>query len=308
MVPVMDTIETAIGKPVAEGSASGGTSSRSVERWAFGVEYDGSHFLGWQRQKDGPSVQAVVEDALGFVAGHPVDLQCAGRTDAGVHAYGQVIHLDTPSVRRERNWLLGANARLPPSVSLLWAKRVPLEFHARFSARSRCYRYIIANQALRPAVQASGLAWWRYPLDAERMHEAAQGLRGEHDFTSLRAVACQAKSAIKTIHSIRVWREGRLIVLDVHANAFLHHMVRNIAGLLLPIGEGKWEVDAVARVLAARDRRASGMTAPAGGLYFQGADYAPEFALPNAGEAPPWPILPLAHSAGASAGGAVSDG
>lgn len=250
-------------------------------RWAVGVEYDGAPFVGWQRQKDGPSVQAAVEKAIGYVAGHRIDLQCAGRTDAGVHAIGQVVHFDTPTERVERNWLLGGNAKLPESVSLLWARRMPMAFHARFSARSRRYRYVIANQPLRPAIQARGLAWWRYPLDADPMHEAAQALVGTHDFSSLRAANCQARSAIKTVHSITVRRSGRYIVLDVHANAFLHHMVRNIAGLLIAIGQGKQGPGWVVAALQARDRRASGITAPAGGLYFVGVDYDPAFGLPS---------------------------
>ena len=254
---------------------------RSIQRWAFGVEYDGRDYNGWQRQKDGASVQAELEQALGFVAGHPVELHCAGRTDAGVHAAGQVIHLDTTAAREERNWLLGGNAQLPASISLQWAHAVPLSFHARFSARGRRYRYLIANQPMRPAIQASGLAWWRYSLDAQRMHEAAQGFVGTHDFSSLRAAACQAKSAIKTVHAISVTREGRYLILDVHANAFLHHMVRNIAGVLLPIGQGKRDADWVREVLEARDRRASGITAPAGGLYLVGVDYDPAFGLPD---------------------------
>jgi tRNA pseudouridine38-40 synthase len=253
----------------------------ALARWAVGVEYDGAPFVGWQRQKDGPSVQAVVEEAIGYVAGHGIDLQCAGRTDAGVHAIGQVVHFDTPSERVERNWLLGGNAKLPESVSLLWARRMPMAFHARFSARARRYRYVIANQPLRPAIQARGLAWWRYPLDVDPMHEAAQTLVGTHDFSSLRAANCQARSAIKTIHSISVRRFGRYIVLDVHANAFLHHMVRNIAGLLIAIGQGKQGTGWVVEALQACDRRASGITAPAGGLYFVGADYDPAFGLPS---------------------------
>ncbi len=263
------------------------------QRWALGVEYDGSSFVGWQRQKDGPSVQAVVEQALGFVAGHRVDLSCAGRTDAGVHAIGQVIHFDTAATREERNWLLGANARLPASVALLWARKVPWTFHARFSAQARRYRYIIANQEVRPAIQASGLAWWRYPLDAVLMHNAAQYLVGTRDFTSLRAVACQSKSSVKTIHSVSVRRQGRHVVLDIHANAFLHHMVRNIAGILIPIGQGKRDVAWVRDVLEARDRRASGITAPAGGLYLVGVDYDPAYGLPAPGNQPVWPLAPV---------------
>lgn len=263
-----------------------------LQRWAMGVEYDGHGFVGWQRQKDGPSVQAALEQALGFVAGHPVDLHCAGRTDAGVHATAQVIHLDTTARRDERNWLLGGNAQLPGSIAVLWARRVPHAFHARFSARGRHYRYVIANQAIRPAIQAAGVAWWRYPLDAERMHEAAQFFRGTHDFSSLRAAACQAKSAVKTIHAISVTRQGRYVVLEVQANAFLHHMVRNIAGVLLPIGQGRRGPEWVRQVLTARDRRASGVTAPAGGLYLVGVDYDPVFGLPGPGSQPIWPVVP----------------
>ena len=264
----------------------------ALTRWAVGVEYDGAPFVGWQRQKDGPSVQAAVEDAIGYVAGHGIDLQCAGRTDAGVHAIGQVVHFDTPSVRVERNWLLGGNARLPESVSLLWARPMPMAFHARFSAWARRYRYVIANQPLRPAIQARGVAWWRYPLDVEPMDEAAQALVGTHDFSSLRAANCQARSAIKTVHSISVRRADRYVVLDVHANAFLHHMVRNIAGLLIAIGQGKRERGWVAEVLQARDRRSSGITAPAGGLYFVGVDYDPAFGLPASLPEAVAPLLP----------------
>lgn len=251
-----------------------------LQRWALGVEYDGRAFVGWQRQKDGPSVQEVLEEALGFVAGHEVGLYCAGRTDAGVHATGQVTHFDTSASRDERSWLLGANSRLPESVSLLWAQQVTKDFHARYSARARRYRYVIANQPLRPAIQAGGLAWWRYPLNASRMHEAAQVFIGTHDFSSLRAAACQARSAVKTVHAISVRREGHYVMVDVHANAFLHHMVRNIAGVLIAIGQGKHEVGWAGEVLEARDRRASGITAPAGGLYLVGVDYAPEFRIP----------------------------
>lgn len=259
---------------------------RGAQRWAFGVEYDGADFLGWQRQKDGRSIQAELEAALGYVAGHPVELQCAGRTDAGVHATAQVIHLDTTACREERNWLLGGNARLPAAISLQWARAMPPGFHARFSAQGRRYRYLIANQPMRPAIQSSGLAWWRYPLNAQRMHAAAQRFVGTHDFSSLRAAACQAKSAIKTVHSISVTRHGRYVILEVHANAFLHHMVRNIAGVLLPIGQGRRDAGWVREVLDARDRRASGITAPAGGLYLVGVDYDPDFELPDSPSGP----------------------
>ena len=253
-----------------------------VQRWALGVEYDGRGLLGWQRQKDGPSVQAQLEAALGFVANHPLELTCAGRTDAGVHATAQVVHFDSPAMRESHAWVLGANSRLPDAIAVTWARAVPERFHARFSAFGRRYRYVIANRAVRPALEAGRVAWWRRTLDAGHMHSGAQAFVGEHDFSSLRAAACQSKSPIRRVHSISVWRCGGYVVLDIHANAFLHHMVRNIAGVLLAIGDGREQPEWAAEVLAARDRRMSGITAPAGGLYFVQVEYPPEFDLPVA--------------------------
>ncbi|WP_051080547.1 tRNA pseudouridine(38-40) synthase TruA [Thioalkalivibrio sp. ALJT] len=255
-------------------------SGDGARRWALGVEYDGRGLLGWQRQKDGPSVQGHLESALGFVANHPVELSCAGRTDAGVHATAQVVHFDSPSRRAPGAWVLGGNSRLPDGIAVTWAQAVPEGFHARFSAFGRRYRYVILNRAVRPALDAGRVSWWRRSLDAERMHQAAQAFVGEHDFTSLRAAACQAKSPLRRVHSLCVQRRGALVVLDIHANAFLHHMVRNIAGVLLAVGDGRMDTDWPQRVLAARDRRASGITAPAGGLYFVHVDYPAEFVLP----------------------------
>ncbi len=252
------------------------------QRWALGVEYDGRGLLGWQRQKDGPSVQGHLEAALGFVANHSVELVCAGRTDAGVHATAQVVHFDTPARREPHAWILGANSRLPDAIAVTWAQAVPATFHARFSAFGRRYRYVIANREIRPALEAGRVSWWRRPLDAERMHQAGQAFVGEQDFSSLRAAACQAKSPVRCVHSLSVRRQGHYVVLDVHANAFLHHMVRNIAGVLLAVGDGRADPDWPLEVLAARDRRASGITAPAGGLYFVHVDYPSEFALPLA--------------------------
>ncbi|WP_018873569.1 tRNA pseudouridine(38-40) synthase TruA [Thioalkalivibrio sp. ALJ16] len=251
-----------------------------LQRWALGVEYDGRGLLGWQRQKDGPSVQEHLEAALGYVANHPVELGCAGRTDAGVHATAQVVHFDSPSRREAGAWVLGSNSRLPDGIAVTWARAVPTRFHARFGAFGRRYRYVILNRAVRPALDAGRVSWWRRPLDAERMHYAGQAFVGEHDFTSLRAAACQAKSPMRRVHSLSVRRHGSLVVLDIHANAFLHHMVRNIAGVLLAVGDGRMDTDWPQQVLAARDRRASGITAPAGGLYFVHVDYPAEFELP----------------------------
>lgn len=252
-----------------------------LQRWAAGVEYDGTPWLGWQRQKDGPSVQEKLEKALGFVADHPLELTCAGRTDAGVHATAQVVHFDTASRREAHAWILGGNTNLPDSIAIRWAQPVAPAFHARFAARSRRYRYVVANRPVRPGLEAGRVAWWRRPLDVARMQEAARHFVGEQDFTSLRAAACQAKSPVRRVHELTVRRRGEYVLVDVHANAFLHHMVRNIAGVLLAVGDGRAQPDWPREVLAARDRRQSGITAPAGGLYFVQVEYPPEFAMPD---------------------------
>src|SRR5579885_229487 len=201
-------------------------------RIALGIEYDGTDFFGWQRLSHGPSIQAEVESALSFVADHRVEVICAGRTDAGVHACCQVIHFDSHARRDERAWTLGANSRLPGGISVLWARQVREDFHARFSARARRYRYVILNRAVRPALQARYVSWERRPLDAHAMHVAAQSLVGEHDFSAFRALACQATHARRELLAISVRREDDHVTLDIEANAFLHHMVRNIAGSL----------------------------------------------------------------------------
>lgn len=264
------------GQPREPDAPDGG----GLQRWALGVEYDGRGLLGWQRQKDGASVQGHLQEALGFVANHPLELTCAGRTDAGVHATAQVVHFDTQAPRPAHAWVLGANSRLPDAIAVTWARAVPMAFHARFGAFGRRYRYVIANRSVRPALEAGRVAWWRQPLDAARMHVAGQAFVGEHDFSSLRAAACQAQSPVRRVHSLSVVRRGAHVVLDIHANAFLHHMVRNIAGVLLAVGDGRADPGWPRQVLAARDRRASGITAPAGGLYFVQVDYPETFGLP----------------------------
>ena len=219
-------------------------------RIALGLEYKGARYRGWQRQESGvPSVQAALEKALSQVAAEPVSLMCAGRTDAGVHATGQVVHFDTRVERPLKAWIMGGNANLPPDISVTWAKVMPAEFHARFKAFARRYRYVIYNDPVRPAHLAEEVTWNHRPLDVARMREAAAHLVGTHDFTSFRAVQCQAKSPVKTVHHLEVIEHGRFIVIDVRANAFLHHMVRNFAGVLMTIGAGEREPGWVAEVL-----------------------------------------------------------
>ncbi|SDU01437.1 tRNA pseudouridine(38-40) synthase TruA [Halopseudomonas salegens] len=253
-----------------------------VSRVAACVEYRGTAYRGWQRQQPGvPSVQEAVEKALSRVADHPVNLFCAGRTDAGVHASGQVIHFDSHARREPRNWIHGANANLPPDISLSWVKYVPEDFHARFSASARRYRYVIYNDPIRPAHLAHEVTWNYRPLDLTRMQQAARALLGQHDFSAYRAVACQAKSPIKTIHHLELVRFGQFIVLDIRANAFLHHMVRNIAGVLMQIGCGDKPVAWAEEVLDGQDRRHGGLTAPGYGLYLVDVTYPQHFALPE---------------------------
>src|SRR5262245_5914539 len=209
-----------------------------MPRIALGIEYDGSAFAGWQAQAHAHGIQAEVEAAVAHVANHPVEVVAAGRTDAGVHAAIQVAHFDTDAVRSERSWVLGTNAGLPKQVSVLWAREVPESFHARYSALARSYRYFILNRQIRPALGAQYITWVREALDHEPMHPAAQPLLAEHDFSSLRAAECQARTPMRRMHRIAVSRRGEIISIDVTANAFLHHMVRNIAGVLIAVGCG----------------------------------------------------------------------
>ncbi|MFV3333618.1 tRNA pseudouridine(38-40) synthase TruA [Pseudomonas sp. NY15437] len=263
-------------------SAAAESAAVGVSRIALGVEYKGARYRGWQRQEDGvPSVQAALEKALSKVADEPVSLMCAGRTDAAVHASGQVVHFDTAVERPLKAWIMGSNANLPGDISVTWAKVMPAHFHARFSAMARRYRYVIYNDPIRPAHQAEEVTWNHRPLDVSRMREAARALVGTHDFTSFRAVQCQAKSPVKTVHHLEVIEHGRFIVLDIRANAFLHHMVRNFAGVLMTIGAGERPVEWAAEVLAARDRRVGGVTAHPYGLYLVRVEYPEEFVLPE---------------------------
>lgn len=246
---------------------------------ALGVEYDGSGFHGWQYQGDVRCVQETLEQALSKVANHSVRVHCAGRTDTGVHACGQVVHFDTEAERSDRSWILGSNSNLADDVSVAWARVMPEDFHARFSAIGRHYRYQIINRPFRSALWRNRAVWIHQPLDAERMQRAAQGLVGTHDFSSYRALACQAKHPVRTLHSLRVRREGEMVSIEAHANAFLHHMVRNIAGVLIAVGKGEQPESWATEVLEHRDRTLGGVTAPPQGLCLTGVDYPREFGL-----------------------------
>lgn len=249
-------------------------------RFALGIEYDGTGFLGWQRLTQGRSVQREVEVALSFVAAHPVAVICAGRTDAGVHARCQVVHFDSGSLRSRRAWVLGTNARLAPDVAVIWAQPVADAFHARFDARARRYRYTIVNRPIRAALAARFATWERVPLDIQSMQRAAMALLGTHDFSAFRTAACQARSPVRTIGDIVITRQGEEVSIEIEANAFLHHMVRNIVGSLLPIGRGERALEWLAELLHGRDRSVAGPTAPATGLTFLSPRYPAQCQLP----------------------------
>lgn len=251
-------------------------------RIAIGIEYDGTAYNGWQRQRTGVGVQQVVEQALAEVADEAVEVTCAGRTDTGVHATGQVAHFDTTAERSDRGWLLGANTNLPDDINLSWVRPVDGEFHARFAATARAYRYQILNRLVRSALHRQR-AWWVYqPLDHERMHTAAQALLGQHDFSAFRAAGCQASTAMREITSINVQRDDGWILLDVTANAFLQHMVRNIIGTLVAVGSGEEDISWPATVLETRDRTRAGIAAPPHGLTLVRVDYPEQFGIPAA--------------------------
>lgn len=251
-------------------------------RIACRVEYNGAGFNGWQIQPDPdvPTVQAALEAALSAVASAPVRVHCAGRTDTGVHGHAQIVHFDAPAPRSPKAWVMGGNANLPAQVRLHWARVVPRGFHARFSALSRRYRYLIANTAVRPALLPGLVTWHRYPLDADLMHREAQCMLGERDFSAFRAASCQSTTPMRKLQEVAVRRSGDFVVIDIRANAFLHHMVRNIAGTLMAVGSGRQHPGWVAQLLAGRDRTLAADTAPPDGLYLTAIEYPPEFGLP----------------------------
>ena len=251
-------------------------------RIALGIEYDGTAYNGWQRQTTGLGVQQLLEEALTLVADASVVVTCAGRTDTGVHATGQVVHFDTESARSERGWILGANSNLPDDINVTWAKLVDNEFHARFSATGRGYRYRILNRQLRSALYRHRAWWVQRPLDEQRMQEAADLLVGKHDFSSFRAAGCRAATAVREITSIAISRDGDWVTVNISADAFLQHMVRNITGSRVAVSSGEETPQWLQAVLAARDRKQGGVAAPAHGLTLVSVDYPQAFDIPDA--------------------------
>ncbi len=244
------------------------------------LEYDGSSFSGWQRQDQTRTVQGAVEEALSKVADEPIQVVVAGRTDAGVHAAGQVIHFDTSATRTDFSWVRGANSNLPGDAALLWAGRVDDKFHARFSATGRHYHYLILNRPIRPTYLARRVTHEYRPLDVAAMQAAAPYLVGKHDFTSFRATQCQAKSPVRDVRALEITRHDDIFHIHIHANAFLHHMVRNIAGVLMTVGAGEQQPAWVKTILEARDRTAGGVTSAPDGLYLTSVIYPDEMKIP----------------------------
>ena len=266
----------------------GGELPPGIFRWALAVEYCGERYHGWQRLPTPrtPTVQTAVERALSLVANEPIAVVCAGRTDAGVHATNQIVHFDTGAERPDKAWVRGANSHLPADIRIKWARRVAPEFHARFSARARTYRYLIVNTQAQPAISANQCLWVRNQLDVDAMQQAANYCVGKHDFSSVRGAQCQAKNAVRTLHSFRVVSVNDWITVEVCGNAFLLHMVRNLMGLLLPVGLGLQKPEWVREVLAQRDRKAAGKTEAPGALYLVKVDYDDSYNLPVMAKGP----------------------
>ncbi|HEV7611697.1 MAG TPA: tRNA pseudouridine(38-40) synthase TruA [Steroidobacteraceae bacterium] len=264
-------------------------------RVAAVVEYDGTDYAGWQSQEHSASIQDAVQAAISFVAGHPIVAICAGRTDSGVHATGQVIHFDTDAVRTPRAWVLGSNTKLSPAIALQWAGEVTFGFHARHQATRRIYRYCILNRSARSALQRMRAAWIHRPLNEAAMHAAAQALIGEHDFSAFRSAECQSKTTVRRVDRIEVRREGDYLWLEIAANAYLHHMVRNIVGTLLAVQSESDPAAAMTAVLTKGNRRFAGATAPAAGLYLWRVEYPAVYRIPSP-QLAPWsgPVLPPA--------------
>ncbi|MGP1945169.1 MAG: tRNA pseudouridine(38-40) synthase TruA [Arsenophonus sp. ET-LJ4-MAG3] len=256
-------------------------SAIPMTKIALGIEYGGSHYCGWQRQQQVQSIQGCLEIALTKVANESIQIYCAGRTDTGVHAIGQVIHFETSVIRKDSAWTMGVNSYLPNDIVVRWSKVVSSDFHARFSATARQYRYIIFNHRYRPVMLRTGVTHYHAPLDAKKMHIAAQSLVGEKDFTSFRAIRCQSKSPWRNIKYVNICRYGDYIVIDIKANAFVHHMVRNIVGSLLAIGCGDKNIHWITELLILKDRTKAATIAKAEGLYLIAVDYPLKYKLPK---------------------------
>jgi len=265
-------------------------ATSSSIRIALGIEYDGSRFLGWQTQPGGGTVQDALEQALAAIAGEAIATTCAGRTDRGVHARAQVVHFDTAARRPDSAWVRGVNALLPEAVAVLWSRPVAVDFHARYGARSRTYRYVLLNRRVRPALAARYAGWHNAPLDAEAMQAAAARLIGEHDFSAFRAAECQAKSPVRTLHSISIEQRGERIDFVLRANAWLQHMVRNIVGALVHVGKGAEPPQWAAALLASRDRTHGAATFAAEGLYLEAVEYDARWEIPRLREELALPI------------------
>jgi len=267
-----------------------------VSRYAAIVQYQGADFCGFQRQKHSPSVQQEIETALSYVADCSVKIHCAGRTDTAVHASHQVIHFDTSAKRTGYSWVQGANSQLPDSIALIWADKIAQDFHSRFSAGARTYRYIIDNSPTRPAIMAGAVTWVKKPLDISFMQDSCQYLLGEQDYSAFRGSGCQSHSPCRNVHQANVFRRGNLVIFEITANAFLLHMVRNIVGSLLEVGMGRQQPLWIQQLLAAGDRCKSAATAAPDGLYLVAVDYPAKFGLPALVKGPVFLPAELEHT------------
>lgn len=264
-----------------------------MQRYAIGIEFCGTRFKGWQTQQSGVrSIQQTIEQVLSKIADEPITIHGAGRTDAGVHATNMVAHFDTHAIRPERGWLMGANSQLPKDIAIQWIQPMDTDFHARFKACARRYRYVVYHAPHRPALLWGQVTHAYYPLNIEKMIEAAKKFEGTHNFETFRAAACQSNQPVRHVKHCRLFQHGAFLVLDIQADGFLHHMVRNIMGCLLEIGQEQYDIDHIDTMFAAQDRRAAGVTAPPHGLYFIHADYPPQFHLPKRPLGPLWLNLP----------------